>query len=77
MFENLQTLHLDFDDYCAEEDLRDDDDGEPADETMSTSRLLQLAELGISEVHLNPICYLEVHGLLALPDAVKFMDGLS
>ena len=59
-----------------------DDDGELDDEIMSTSCLLQtcilqeLAELRISEVHPNPICHLEIHGLLALPNAATFMDGL-
>ena len=81
MFENLQTLRLEFEGYCAKEEPRDDD-GELDDETMSTSRLLQirilqaLAELGISEVLPNPIRHLEIHGLLALPNPATFMDGL-
>lgn len=81
MFENLQTLRLEFEGYCAKAEPRDDD-GELDDETMSISRLLQtrilqeLAELGISEVHPNPIRHLEIHGLLALPNEATYMDGL-
>ena len=65
MFENPQTLRLEFEGYCAKEEPRD---GELDDETMPTSRLLQigilqaLAELGISDVHPNPIRHLEIHG---------------
>ena len=81
MFENLQTLRIEFEGYCAKAESRDDD-GELDDEMMSTSRLRQirileeLAELGISEVHPNPIRHLEIHGLLALPNPATFMDGL-